>query len=217
MTQLVARVQTKPTRAQWLSAVIEAWIEVFGTRPYNAQMGVLYGMFGEETGYGESCWNFNVGNIRAMGSGYDGLVIDLPGAWEDVKQPDGSVKRVVTGGAFRAYLSLVEGYKGLLSFLRDHEPHAIAELMKPAPSGVTFVYGLKTDRYFTGDVISYARAVASIASTFERTFSAELAAPIAQPKGDTLPNMKAVVAPIIDADSTAEDAAAQACLEVTKD
>ena len=216
---LVPRTLTKPTRAEWLAAARSAWLEVVGVRAFNAQLAVLWGQFAEECGRGNACWNWNVGNIRAF-HGYVGDYQDLPGAWEVM--PDGS--KVVTGGAFRAYASLHDGIVGLLTFLRDNEPHAWPELMKAAPSAIAFVYGLKTDRYFTGEVAGYASTVDAVDKGFEREFAAELRAeqaPIPSsgtPTAPATPTSKSsqrlpAVAPPISPDDTAESEAAQACLE----
>ena len=168
---LVKRVQTKPTRAEWLAAFVLVFPEVADDNApaTQEQAGCAWGCFAEETGRGAACWNFNVGNIRAF-AGYLGDVIDLPGATEVV---DG--KTIVTGGAFRAYDSLEHGVYDFLETLKSDFPDAWEELRHPHPNPRALVDAMKRDRYFTGDVGAYAAAVASIAAGFAHEFAAELA------------------------------------------
>lgn len=167
----VPRINTHPTKAEWLAATREVWEYMHeGVSPTTEQLAVMWGQFAEETGRGSSCWNWNVGNIRAR-RGETGAVVDLPGATEVV---DGET--VIVGGAFRAFPSLHDGIYAFLTQLRSGDTDAYRELSEPHPNALVYCAGLRKDRYMTAG-LDYDRAVLSIARNFPHELAPELAVP----------------------------------------
>ncbi len=168
---LQKRIQTTPTRAEFLSAFYRAWHYTEG-RPSLLAGAILFAQFAFETAWGKHCYNWNLGNVRAFDSyikipGNDWF--DLPGAWEIVNG-----QRVIAGGNFRSHSDLDAGMVAHLEFLDGlsrYEPAfvvlqtaAVSPLTKEnaAKYGRKFVEDLKAGGYFTGPLTDYSNGVVSI-------------------------------------------------------
>lgn len=178
MGNLLALQRTAPTRDEFATATRVAWLDVTGQPMSDVAMAVLYGQFAFETGWGRSCWNWNLGNVRT-GPIKPPAPVGWEGDYTELKSADEYIngKRVIVGGYFRAFLSLAEGSAEHLTFLSGLRRYANAwrVLNGPASQAVeseapaiatAFVAALKAGGYFTGDEKAYASGVADIARWF---------------------------------------------------
>lgn len=167
---LVAKKTTTPTRDEFVAAFYQHWTYSQG-RPSALVAALLYAQFAFETGWGQYCFCWNLGNVRAFAPYIDAKkdFFMLSSAWEIVEG-----KRVVVGGAFRAHASLDDGMSAHLSFLSglDRYEKAFDVLVEAASVQFTkgnariyaerFVRALKAGGYFTGEVEEYVAGVVSI-------------------------------------------------------
>lgn len=189
MGQLLPLQRTTPTQEQFHHAIVEAWNAVLGDRyPCNAMIAaIMFGQFAFETGWGKSCWNWNLGNHRTgplnppNPKGWAGDYVELKTADEYI---DG--KRVIVGGYFRAYglrdvpNGLRNGALGHVSFLYELKRYANALDVLKATAGIPvsgyatiiaaaeFVEALKRGGYFTGPLDVYRAGVQDIAHKYVR-------------------------------------------------
>jgi hypothetical protein len=152
--------------------------------PSHKAVAVLLGQYALETGNGKSCYNWNLGNIKA-GTEYDGLYTCIR-LNERLKQADGSYAYVwfspegeerpkgnviksydVPPGhpqtRMRAHETLADGVRAKLEFLsKPHwRPALEVALTGDAAAYVTKVRALG---YFTAELGPYQRAVVSLAA-----------------------------------------------------
>ena len=176
----VARTRTPWTTRDLLAAYATAWREVIVTEPSRAALAILWGQASLECGRnGASCWNHNVGNVRAgevephflLPGAYEFGPFVPPGATQiptppGAAQPPGTVCYLLPARAqrFRAYASLSEGCAGKLGLLLRRWPAAVEALRDATgpEAAVQYVQGLRG--YFTGDATAYAASVRSLAA-----------------------------------------------------
>ena len=171
---IVPAIRTKPTREQFAAALVSAWPKGNCSPLVGA---IMFGQFAFETGWGDHCFCWNLGNVRATSEwerSHDSF--ELPGAWEIVNG-----KRIVTGGRFRAHASLREGMESHVAFLSGMRIYAPAFEVLVQASFVPFtkaaaryyadrfVYALKAGGFFTGPLVEYASGVGVIAAGLMET------------------------------------------------
>lgn len=147
---------TQCTALEAAHAIRSAWETLVGTTPSNETLACMMAQAALETGRFKlmHCWNF--GNVKA-GPNYEGSycqfrcneVLNGKVQWFDPPHPQTN---------FRAFGSLEVGALKWVQSLKEHFPRAWQALGMP----LSFVHGLKLDRYFTADETSYAKAVASL-------------------------------------------------------
>ena len=180
----VPRVVTRWTDPELLAAYDAAYRQVLGERPSRAALAVLWAQACLECGRGgKSCWNFNVGNVRAgevephflLAGAYEfaaegqvpvGAVVIAPPAGAAVP-PSRPICYLLPARAqrFRAYASLVEGCMGKIGLIARRWPAAIEalRLAKDAAAARAYVLGLLVPpAYFTGDHAAYIASVLSL-------------------------------------------------------
>jgi flagellum-specific peptidoglycan hydrolase FlgJ len=167
---MVKKTVTTASNDEFVAAVYRHWSYSQG-RPSLLTAAILLAQYAFETGWGQYCFCWNLGNVRAfepyIASGKNYFI--LPSAWEMIEG-----KRMVVGGAFRAHASLDEGMHAHLAFLSglDRYEKAFEVLIEAASLPFTkenarllarrFVLALKAGGYFTGDVTEYVTGVTSI-------------------------------------------------------
>ncbi len=180
----VAVIRTPWTRADLLDAYAHAWSNVVGGNPSQAALAILYGQACLECAHGQSCFNFNVGNVMAFTKSWSGLAHRLHAAPEcgdpnnlpagAVLAPNatiacspGKVKYYPKAGStFRAYANFLEGCSDKLRVLERQWPDAINALADATTEmdAITFSQALTHPlRYMSADAPEYGRVIASIA------------------------------------------------------
>lgn len=152
--------RTVPSLPEWRDAVLGAYKTLRGEGEdlSDAALSVLWAQFALETGRGNYCWNWNLGNIK-WSPGRDYSILRT---YEIV---DG--KRVDLDDRFRAFESIDQGALDYLSFLlRASYAKAWEAVLSGDPS--RFAHVLKTLGYYTENEEVYRRNVASLAAEFLR-------------------------------------------------
>lgn len=199
----VARVNTRWTDPELLDAYDRAYRIVLAEVPSRAALAVLWAQANLECGRGgKSCWNFNVGNVRAgelephtlLAGAYEfaavgkvpaGATIISPPAGAAVP-PERPICYLLPSAAqrFRAYESLVDGCVGKISLVARRWPAAIEalRLAKDAAAARAYVLGLLVPpAYFTGDSAQYVASALSLTAECLRRPESDW------PQRDTLP------------------------------
>jgi len=164
------RTRTPVSIPDFLSAVGEA----LGGSASVEGLATLWAQYAIETGRGNSCWNFNLGNKRAVdGERYTELAAAWecgshipPGAREIPKPPGGECPAgelyyLPSNQRFAAYDTLLEGAAGYVALLsRPRYQGALMVALKGDAEG--FARELKARGYFTADVGPYAAGLKSL-------------------------------------------------------
>lgn len=189
MGQLLPLLRTTPSLTAWGLSNARTFRQVFGRPIGLIALSTMFGQFAFETGWGVSCWRWNLGNERTGPlnppdpNGWAGDYCELKTADEY----DRNGNRIIVGGYFRAFGSLEDGALEHWRFLEKLKRYqralnvllnagmlypSVANLMAVATS---FASELKFGGYFTGDLTSYSHGIGSIArSFFENDMSASL-------------------------------------------
>ena len=181
MTTPVPRVRTPWTTPDLLAAYAAAWRSVLVVESSRSALAILWAQATLECGRGgSSCWNHNVGNVRAGELEPHCL---LPGAYEFAATlPPGAMQIQPPPGAavpadrpicylppsraqrFRAYDSLEDGCAGKLGLVQRRWPAAIDALRDATGPEAARAYVGALKGYFTGDAGQYTSAVLSLAA-----------------------------------------------------
>ena len=147
-------VRTQCTPAELYAALRDAWLRcAFDSVPTRASLLVLLAHWALETGFGHSCWNFNLGNKkRTPGHEFYFMrcneIIDGHVVWLDPPNP---------GCAFNSYADLESGCVDYLSGLRGTFRAAWPAVLAGDPA--QFCHLLKLARYYTADEAIYTAGV----------------------------------------------------------
>src|SRR5690349_13467086 len=79
--------RTTPSMLDFARALLRSWRSSVGALPDKKQSGVLWAHFAGETGDGQYCWCWNLGNVKhVVGSGV--AFMSLAGVWECIPLRD---------------------------------------------------------------------------------------------------------------------------------
>lgn len=183
---LVPTVRTLVTFESLAVAFDKAYYDFVGELAEIVDIATICGKLAMECGHPnqkQCCWCWNIGNCRGVAPA--GTYCILAGAYEFIAigapLPAGHTECSIASAAtppgmrcvmppasqqgFRAYASLDEACADYVHVLGARFGHAWRELTKTDTSPDAFIRALKADRYFTGDVETYAATVASIAKS----------------------------------------------------
>jgi len=168
----VATVRTSVT-PQALRATLRDQLAANGIDASEHSLTALVAMSAHETGEWASCWNYNLGNVKASPT-WEGEFVCLNNVWEVLKgvtrwfSPRGET--VGKGGPlkgeewavgpghpqtrFRAYRTLAEGTVGFVEKMVGKYRPSLDVLLKGGSTD-DFVAALKRQNYFTGDLEKY--------------------------------------------------------------
>lgn len=158
--RFVPRVRTKPTIKEWSDALSTVWEEVVVTpaEPTLEMLAVLWAQFALETGRGASCFNNNLGNIKAQAA-WSGDYCVLH-TFEFVNR-----KRIEIDDNFRSFPTLIDGARDYLTFLsRPSYREPFACILQGDP--LAFAKALKAKGYYTAAVADYARGLIALSAEF---------------------------------------------------
>lgn len=177
--------RTTFTVRDYSRAVLRAWKGLCGVYPPKEAVGCLWAQYAHETGRGEFCWNYNIGNVK-WSKGHNYMM--LRGTWEI----EGG-KRVVyepphRATWFNAYGSLDEAMGEHLKLLKERRYASCW----PAIEGgdpTEFAARLKAKGYYTATLEAYAKALRAHHSEFMRSdaYNDALAEILAALEADTDP------------------------------
>lgn len=138
---MVPRKATPSSEAQIVSAIRQAWTEVFGTRPTIAQVGKTWAQIAVETGRGNSMYNYNVGNITWTPNHRGDYYITT----DTMTVNNNPADRRKYQAKMRAYNNLYEGVADYLTLLKNRAP--VAEALESG-SVKDFSYALASVHYY---------------------------------------------------------------------
>jgi hypothetical protein len=144
-----------------------------GKTPSEHALTTLVAMSAFETGHWKSCWNYNLGNVKA-GETWSGLYTCLSNVREVLKgvekwfSPEGELSGkdgTVIGQRwsvppghpqtrFRAYATLEQGLDGWVAKMTTTYRVSLEKLLAGADTD-TFIKSLKGQSYFSGDLEGY--------------------------------------------------------------
>lgn len=182
-------VQTLPTMADYVRAVMRSWSVLFGGVPLEQSIAVLFGQYVIETGM-RACFGWNIGNVKHVkGDGFNYHM--LRGVWEGVSKVtadnliasghavrDDNANHAKSVGPtkvsvifqpphpatwFRAFDSLDHAMEHHLQLLSKRFAGAWPAVLAGDFAG--FAHALHSQRYFTADPSVYA---AGMRGPFER-------------------------------------------------
>jgi flagellum-specific peptidoglycan hydrolase FlgJ len=149
--------RTKPTIAEFCAALRQAAPSL----SRNAA-GILWAQFATETGRGQYCWNWNLGNVKWSGTG---PYMALKGVWEIIGGKRVLLPQENRGSWFRAYATLDEGMTHHIEFLRGKRYASVWPTVE-AGDPVAFAEILKAKRYYTAPLADYTRSMCILHAEF---------------------------------------------------
>lgn len=173
----VTRTQTPVSVIDFTQAMADSMQRLGYGTPTQAAVAVAWSHFALETGYGQYCWNYNLGNHRWYGPTETPDYVVLAAAWEcGDSVPDGATAAPehdagcsgsqvayypnASGQQFAAFPTLSAGMDAYLTFLHDHYPESFAAMLAGDVAG--FSHGLKQRGYYTADEGAYTAKLQSI-------------------------------------------------------
>jgi len=157
MATLVQPVRTKVTVDLFVKSLIKVWYDLFEEYPKKQSIGIILAQWQLETGSGQSCWNYNLGNIKYVAKKDEDPNIKyhmLKGTWEIINGKKVIFDPPHPASWFLAFDSLEEGMEHHLKFLAGKRwKHSWAAVIKGDPD--EFAIRLKEQRYYTAPLEDY--------------------------------------------------------------
>jgi hypothetical protein len=173
-----------PVTPDALRDALRACLAARGVTADERALTVLVAMSAHETGEWRSCWNYNLGNVKA-GETWPGLYTCLTNVWEvlngvtrwfsprgetagkngPLKGPEYATPPGHPQTRFRAYSNLVDGVDGFAAKMTGMYRKSLDVLLTGGTSDA-FVASLKRQRYFTGDLVKYQASVRRFCDKF---------------------------------------------------
>jgi hypothetical protein len=164
----VSPVKTPISKEQFVNSVKEIWPTVFSDIPITeAGVGVLWAQAALETGNFKHMYNYNLGNVKAtIQWSQDHKWTSFPCS-ETIKGKKINFTKEHPMCFWRSHSTLSEGIKFYLSIMgSDNYKPALLKATQGDASG--FIHELKRGGYFTADVKSYSKSVASMYDNYRK-------------------------------------------------
>ena len=190
MSELPAT-RTPFTARELLDALTAAFSDQMGQPPTHPALVILAGQIGLETANGTACFDWDVGNFKAVpGADYQAFR-----TWEIV-----GGKRVDMVCRFAAFPSLQVGIEAYLHAMYTRWGAAWHYACLGDAAG--FAHALKAAGYYTADEGEYARGVAARASYYAKVLGGDDASTVPElPPFDPRPALPDVTADVLDPDA----------------
>jgi len=157
--------RTSISHENFVKSLITIWENQFNTLPSKGQVAIIYAQWGIETGYSAYCYNYNIGNVKAIDNPNEYIeYMKLNNVWEIINGKKVIIPPDNPGAWFRSFPSLNDGMAFHLSFLQQRYKGAWQSILDGDPN--QFVHKLKESGYFTASEDAYKKAVISIYSSF---------------------------------------------------
>lgn len=111
------KIKTRTSEIEILQSIKNVWDSVFGQNPTLQQVLTAYGQLAMETGHGNDCYNYNVGNINWT-SGFPGKFYFTKDSTSKNGNP---AVRDWYDAKMRSYNSLDDGVKDYLRWIKTHK------------------------------------------------------------------------------------------------
>jgi len=204
MLKRVETVRTNFIIKDFIKSMVLVWKDMYGSFPSKKSLAVLFAQWSLETGQGASCWNNNLGNIKAKDT--EGEVIEycvLKGVWEIVNGKKIILPPEDPGSWFRSFPTLTEGVKFHFNFLKNKRYKA-AWVAVEEGDYKKFASLLRKQGYYTASEEDYAKGMSGYYNNFMngKTFDtviAELNQPITPVLPvEPVPTAPEPISPIVD-------------------
>lgn len=166
MLKKVPTVKTFFTQKEFVMGLILAWFDIYQNYPKKEQIAVIYSQWALETGKGNYCWNYNLGNIKAVDSPNQIIeYIALNGVWEIINGKKIIIPPENPGAWFRSFNTLTDGIVFHINFLKNKrykKAWEAVELGQPAE----FSRRLKAAWYYTAPEADYTKLLTSYFNQF---------------------------------------------------
>jgi hypothetical protein len=172
-----------------------AWVQLFENQPKEGSLLCMLSQWVLETGWGKSCWCWNIGNFKSRaGDGRDWCMYECDERFDPAtaqKYIDGAQPRADGSGLpnaawksdnkddtvtvyfwpdhqvtrFRAYKTVQDGAHDYVESLFNRFTKAWPAILAGDPD--QFVHQLKVQKYFTGNEESYRKTTSSLFRSFK--------------------------------------------------
>lgn len=159
MLKVVPTVRTKFSTQDLTKSLIESWHDSYNELPKKEQIGVIFSQWALETGLGNSCWNFNLGNVKAVDD--PNSIIEycmLSNVWEIINGQKVIFQPPHPATWFRAFPTLKDGVMFHLDFLKNHRYKSSWSAIE-AGDPAQFAHLLKMQHYYTAPEADYVKAM----------------------------------------------------------
>lgn len=165
---LVPTVRTQYSQVELTKALIEGWMDAFGTRPTRNSIAVLWAQNAIETGLTVSMWNNNIGNVKYVANNSDTPSIEycmLKNVFEFVNGKKVTFQPPHPATWFRSFKTLKDGVKHHLAFLRNNRyKNAWPSVVVGDPA--EFSRQLRKSGYYTAPEETYIKAMTGYYNKF---------------------------------------------------
>lgn len=166
MLKRVPTVRTNFSSPDFVKCLVEVWREQYKQIPQKKQIAVMWAQWALETGQGGSCWNFNIGNVKAKDNPNETIeYCALVGVWEIVNGKKIILTQEDPGSWFRSFPTLKDGVNFHLNFLRNKR-YKIAWSAVEAGDPALFSKLLRQQGYYTASEEHYTKAVVAYYNKF---------------------------------------------------
>lgn len=167
---LVPTVRTQYSQVELTKALIEGWIDAFGTKPTKNAIAVLWAQNAIETGLTVSMWNNNIGNVKYVANRNDPPTVEycmLKNTWEIVNGKRVTFQPPHPATWFRSFKTLKDGVRHHLAFLRNNRyRNAWPSVVAGDPA--EFSRQLRKSGYYTAPEAAYIKAMNGYYNKFLR-------------------------------------------------
>lgn len=189
--KLVEAIKTPCTKMDFIRIAVLCWIKLFNKAPKKESIGIIYAQWGLETGYGSSCWNWNIGNCKFIPgkniSDDDGLFYTkLSGVWEIINGKKIILDKENPGAWFKAFPSLFDGMMFHLDYLKNNR-YKSSWIAVENGNPAEFAHLLKVAKYYTASELDYTNLMVSIFNSYMKMNSFEEAVNEIESR-DTIPD-----------------------------
>lgn len=155
---MLVRVETERTKfskKDMTKALVNAWFKIFEKKPKKEQIGILFAQWSLETGQGQYCWNYNIGNYKAKDIPNKTVkYIALNNVWEIINGKKVILDKEDPGSWFLAFDSLSDGVEEHLRKLSGQRWKLAWEAVVNGDPN-DFAHKLKLQRYYTAPEEDY--------------------------------------------------------------
>lgn len=168
--KFIEATRTPCTKLDFTRMAILAWIKLFTVAPKKESIAIIYAQWGLETGYGKSCWNWNIGNCKFVPSKNisdddDLFFTKLSGVWEIINGKKIILDKENQGSWFKAFPSLLDGMMFHLDYLKNDRYKSSWKAIEEG-NPILFAHLLKQAKYYTATESDYSKLMSSIFNSY---------------------------------------------------
>lgn len=169
MLKWAPTIKTQFTIFEFTKSLIDVWLKTYNVIPAKEQLGVIIAQWQLETGSGKHCYNYNIGNVKAVDKPNE--IVEycvLNNVWEIING-----KRIILspndpGSWFRSFPTLADGVAHHFNFLKNNRyKHAWTAVESGNPAA--FAHLLKIAGYYTASEADYIKLMNSFFNSYMKS------------------------------------------------